>query len=71
MKILKCYLFGHKIVLQKQVTPTTKKIACTCCGRVWGMNDDLQTIVPWTEELQLHHDIQELKTLVQSIKNAV
>jgi hypothetical protein len=52
MKILICYIFGHKYYLIKKINRTTRKVGCKRCGKMWGMNDDVRALVEWDSELE-------------------
>lgn len=52
MKPLVCYLLGHKFVLVKKLTPHSRKLGCTRCRQMFGMNDDARAVIPWDHELE-------------------
>lgn len=52
MRKILCYVFGHKYYLIKKLSRTTRKVGCKRCGKVWGMNDDVQALVDWDDELE-------------------
>jgi hypothetical protein len=58
LKKLICVLIGHRYVLLRVFSPSSRKIGCTRCGKEWGMHDSVPAFVPWDGELeQLHRDI--------------
>ena len=60
-----CIVLGHKYTIVKKYTPTIRKLKCKRCGRYFGMNDDVQCIVPWDNELEdTHRDIENLTILI-------
>jgi hypothetical protein len=53
-----CAMFGHRYVVQRVFSPTSRKVGCTRCGKEWGMNDSVRAFIPWDGELeQLYRDI--------------
>jgi hypothetical protein len=49
---LMCVLFGHKYVVLKPLSYTSRKVGCTRCHRAWGMNDSVKAFIPWNDELE-------------------
>lgn len=47
-----CALFGHDYEVWQQFTPYSRRIYCENCQRDWGMNDDVQCVVPWDAEIE-------------------
>jgi hypothetical protein len=55
MKVLKkliCALAGHRYVVQRVFSPTSRKVGCTRCGKTWGMSDNTHTLLPWDDEME-------------------
>ena len=53
-----CAVAGHRYVVQRVFSATSRKVGCTRCGREWGMNDSVKAFIPWDGELeQLYRDI--------------
>jgi Prophage protein (DUF1660) len=47
-----CALLGHKYVVQKVFSSTSRKLGCTRCFREWGMHDPTKSLVPWDKDLK-------------------
>lgn len=53
-----CAVAGHKYVVQRVFSATSRQVGCTRCGREWGMNDSVRSFIPWDGELeQFYRDI--------------
>lgn len=53
-----CAVAGHRYVVQRVFSSTSRKVGCTRCDREWGMNDSVKAFVPWDGEFeQLYRDI--------------
>jgi hypothetical protein len=52
VKRLICAIFGHRFVLVRELTPHSRRIACTRCKQHFGMNDDARAVIPWDIELE-------------------
>ena len=52
LKRLICSVFGHRYVVQRVFSATSRKVGCTRCNQEWGMNDSVRTIIPWDGELE-------------------
>lgn len=50
-----CLLFGHKYSLIRNITPTIKEIKCDRCNLEFGMNDDLEVLLPLDKNLKETH----------------
>lgn len=59
MNAVLCYFFGHKFALVKQLTPHSRKIGCTRCRQMFGMNDDARAVIPWNRELEVMYAARE------------
>jgi hypothetical protein len=57
MKKLICKIFGHKYKLHRKITSSIREVKCTRCKQLFGMNDDIQTILPLDWELKFAHDL--------------
>lgn len=58
MRIIKkliCCALGHRYVVERVCSPTSRRVGCTRCGGRWGMNDDAMALVPWDGELEEMH----------------
>ena len=42
-----CLFFGHKYTLTQELTPHSRRIACTRCRQMFAMNDDVRAVVEW------------------------
>lgn len=52
-----CAVAGHRYVVQRVFSPTSRQVGCTRCGREWGMNDSVRAFIPWDGELeQMYRD---------------
>ena len=45
-------LRGHDCVVIRELSGHTRHIKCRRCEKEYGMNDDLQVVVPWTKEFE-------------------
>ncbi len=50
MSKLLCLLLGHKYKTTQTLTPTSRRIACTRCNRMFAMSDEVRTVVDWSSE---------------------
>jgi hypothetical protein len=58
LKELICATVGHRYVVQRVFSQTSRKVGCTRCGKECGMHDSVRAFVPWDGELeQLYRDI--------------
>lgn len=46
-----CLVLGHQFVIVQELTPRSRRVGCERCMKSWGMNDDVRSFIPWTEEL--------------------
>lgn len=54
-----CWLLGHSWFVVKRFSPTTRKVGCRQCGRLWGMNDSVRVLIDWDTELaELHGETE-------------
>jgi hypothetical protein len=64
-----CALFGHKYVVEKRLSSTSRKVGCTICNKKWAMNDDVRAFVPWDYDFEkLYEDIASCKQPTGEIK---
>lgn len=49
---LRCWFLGHDYKVLKEYSPAVRKVGCSRCERVWGMNDRVKAFVPWDGELE-------------------
>lgn len=47
-----CAVAGHKYVVEKILSKTSRKVGCTRCTRQWAMNDDARAFLPWDAEFE-------------------
>jgi hypothetical protein len=47
-----CYFGKHKYTRTQYLTPTSRRIGCMRCGKVWGMDDNIKVLIPWDTELE-------------------
>lgn len=52
-----CKILGHKHRLHRKITPFIREIKCDRCNQLFGMNDDVQSILPLDFELKFAHDL--------------
>lgn len=45
---LRCLFLGHKYVVTQSLTPTSRRLACTRCRRMFAMSDEVRTVVDWS-----------------------
>mgnify|MGYP006921360610 CR=1 FL=1 len=58
MKNIVCLLFNHKYRLLRKVTSTIREVYCARCHKKFGMNDDVQAVLPLTDEfVELHNEL--------------
>lgn len=56
LRKLECWIFGHRYEVWQELTRWSRRVICTHCGSDWGMNDDVQSLIPWGDELEdLYH----------------
>jgi len=49
---LSCFLFRHKYGVIKEFTPTTRMVGCMRCKKLWAMNDEVKSFLPWDREFE-------------------
>ena len=49
---IKCRLGFHRLFRKQRLTRQSDLIGCACCGREWGLNHDVQGVLPWGGELE-------------------
>ncbi len=49
---IKCFFGHHKYFLIFIIDYENRKIGCRCCKKLWGMNDNVQLIVEWDNDLE-------------------
>lgn len=50
-----CRLFGHEYTLKRNITPYLREIECKRCNKEFGMNDQVQSVLPLDSELKKLH----------------
>ncbi len=54
-----CWLKGHKYIIEVKFSNKVQKLKCTECGKSFGINHDVKSILPWDDELErLHYPVQ-------------
>lgn len=61
LKDILCMLFGHKYRLAQELTPYSRRIGCTRCGRAFAMNDDCRALVDWGSEFHRMYESHGIK----------
>ena len=51
MKRIACWLLGHRLHIWQRFGPHSRSIYCERCQCDWGMNDTVQTVIPWDDDL--------------------
>lgn len=46
-----CRLFGHDYKLLRKISPTIRELKCGRCKQEFGMNDNVQALLPLDDEL--------------------
>ena len=49
---IKCKFGYHKYYLIKELTPWSRKLGCKNCQSFFGMNDSVQSVIPWDSDLE-------------------
>lgn len=47
-----CALLGHRYVVQRVFSPSSRQVGCTRCRCQWGMHDPTRSFVPWDGGLE-------------------
>jgi hypothetical protein len=64
-----CALLGHKYVVQRVFSSTSRQLGCTRCGKEWGMHDPTRSLVPWDKDLeQMYKEIGQWDGSLHGIK---
>ena len=45
-----CWIFGHTLFVVQRFGTRSRRIVCPACGLDQAMNDDVQAVVPWSDE---------------------
>lgn len=53
---VRCLFFGHKYVVTQKLTPSSRRLACTRCHRMFAMNDEVRVLVDWSADF---HELYE------------
>lgn len=52
-----CWIVGHRYRVMRVFSPTDRQVVCRRCRQVWGMNDSVRALVPWSGEIeQMYRD---------------
>ena len=46
-----CLLLGHRYYVVQNFSAYSRRIACERCKKSFGMNDQVQAVIPWCEDL--------------------
>ena len=60
-----CRLFGYDYSLLRKISATIREVKCGRCKQEFGMNDNVQALLPMDDELHECHNIlleQQFKT---------
>lgn len=57
IKSFLCLIFGHRYAEIIRLSDYTHLIGCVRCKRRWGMNTDVQALIPWDMELEDVHRV--------------
>ena len=58
-----CRLFGHDYKLLRKISATIREVKCGRCKQEFGMNDNVQALLPLNDELQeCHNTLLEQKS---------
>lgn len=49
---LLCALLGHRYVVQRKFSETSRQVGCTRCCKQWAMNDSVRAFLPWDGEFE-------------------
>lgn len=49
---LLCALLGHKYVVLRRFSITSRQVGCTRCKCKWGMHDPTYSLIPWDKDLE-------------------
>lgn len=52
IKWLKCLFHRHNLYVVQDFNYYSRRVACSKCGKSWGMNDQVQAFIPWTGDLE-------------------
>lgn len=52
MKLLLCWLLGHRYQTTQVFSAESRRVGCTSCNGDWAMNDRVGVLVPWSGELE-------------------
>lgn len=46
-----CFILPwHKVLVDKEFNPYSRRLKCQHCGKLWVMNDDSMLVLPWDED---------------------
>lgn len=61
---LKCFIFGHQYYVHQELTEDSRRVKCNRCPGDWSMNDRVQCMIPWDDELEaFYRDVFKLRIL--------
>ena len=61
MKDWICFFFGHKYQVTQKLSPTTRRLCCKRCRKMFAMSDDLRTVLPWDAEFHQMYESHGVK----------
>lgn len=50
-----CLVFSHDFRVVQVFSEHIRKLRCDRCGGYFGMNDQVQCVLPWDEEFEKFH----------------
>lgn len=53
-----CWIVGHEFYVLQKFSHSSRRICCDRCGGDWGMNDDVQALIPWSSDLESIYRMQ-------------
>lgn len=61
LRKLYCFVFGHDMYVWQELKPWSRRVCCDHCGGDWGMNDNVQAMIKWDDDLQSLYEWQGIK----------
>lgn len=47
VRLVKCLAGNHRYTETQKLSSESRRVACPDCGKVWAMNDDTRSLLPW------------------------
>lgn len=57
IKKIRCFVFGHKYILKREITPKIRELKCKRCLKEFGMSDEAKVVIPLDPEIEFIHDL--------------